>query len=252
MKYLIILLASLALVCTPLGNQRLHAQPDVGDTAGDVLEVATESAQTIGAAATVAVIVSVIVLVIVVGGAIGLVVFIWKGGLKPLFGLIDKANQKADAADKRADDEREAREASEKRLTEYRERQAAAELVKADALERQVAASEKLAERMSKIETSEQAKQGRDDAVQQVNKHTDDTVEPIVKAVDNILKLLTDDKAVRDKRDGDFDKKLDEAIRELRQLKNAVMKGDTGELNPDAVPTEDPSSKSPAPPTPES
>jgi len=106
---------------------------------------------------------------------------------------------------------------------------------------------ERLSANMNEFSTRKDDKERTDGAVEKINRHTDETAEPIVKAVDNILKLLTDDKAARDKRDGDFDQKLDEAIRELRQLKNAVLKGDTGPLDPAKVPA-DPAAGADTPP----
>ena len=99
---------------------------------------------------------------------------------------------------------------------------------------------ERLSAQQSEFSTRKEDDHRTDGAVDLINQHTDEKTEPLVEAVDNILKLLTADKATRDKRDGNFDQKLDEAIRELRQLKTAVMKGGTGELDPALVPDTDP------------
>lgn len=229
MKLLLILACSLLLCAAPIS-----AQPDIGDTAGDVLEAATESAQSLGVAAFVAVVVAVIVLVIVIGSIIAVLIFAYKGGFRPVYDLVVQAN-------KRADEEREAREASEKKLTEYRERQAQAAVVQAEAAERQAAASERLAERMAKTETTEEAQAGRKGAVQQINQHTDEahaeTQRAVQRMLDRAIEQLGSVQAKNEQRAGEEHGTADLTIPQVQatliEAKEHVKKlGDTGELSP--------------------
>lgn len=169
-SYALILLCSVLLTTTPLQAQ--PTPPDVADTTAEVLEVATESAETIGVAAFVSIVVSLAVLVIVVGFVSGLLIFVYKGGLKPVYELVDKANKRADA-------ERQERLDTELALTEYRERQARAALVQTEAAERQATASERLAETMTKIETREEAQKERRTAVEAIQTTITESVEPV-------------------------------------------------------------------------
>lgn len=120
----------------------------------------------------------------------------------------------------------------------------------ADAAERERQAGElrlRLAESLERItanmndySTRKEDATRTDGAVEAINRHTDDAVDPLAKKADDIIKLLSDAADEREKRENARDAKLDEAIREMRELKNAVLKGDTGELNPAKVPVEPP------------
>lgn len=240
MRLLCLLTLFAALLLLPvLAVAPIRAQPtppDVVENAAQVLEVATEGAQSLGVAAFVAVVVSLVVLVIVVGGVVLVALFVWKGGLRPIWDLVDKAN-------KRADEERDAREVSEKKLTEYRERQATAELTKAQAAERQAAASERLTDHMAKLETGDEAKAERKSAVKAVNEHTDVALKPIAAQLGQIIEKLTSNEQSLAARDEALNSTVAAATLELVEVKKAVERiTDTGELSPDAVPDTPPES----------
>lgn len=209
MKALVILVFSLVLICSPVAAQPVTPAPDPpASSEWRILQELVQAVQGISASDNSTENSSAIL--IAVGFAlliIAVLVFFWKVA-PPLL------KQLADAGER------------ERQNNELRVRWA-------ESLER-------LSANMNEFSTRTDDKTRTDSAVEQVNKHTDAAEAPIVKAVDNILKLLTDDKAARDQRDNGFDKKLDEAIRELRQLKTAVMKGDTGPLDETKVPATDP------------
>ena len=149
MKYLIILLASLALVCTPL-----QAQPDVGDTAGDVADAVSRVGGTSNA-------IQMLFMVL-------LLVVAWRG-LKPLI-----------------DSSRSSQEALLKRI----EREDAVETQRELVRQSTAASLEKAADILSKLETAEQASQGRVSAVTELKEHVTAELQPVAQDMGQMRQTL--------------------------------------------------------------
>lgn len=99
--------------------------------------------------------------------------------------------------------------------------------------------NERTVNTLTTLETKAEAQDGRKSAVQAIIEHTDGALKPIAEQIDSVIQLLTTDRREHAERanglDGRVDKldgKVDEAIRELRQLKTAILKGDTDKLPP--------------------
>lgn len=208
-----IALASLLLLAvTPVYAQPTTPQP----TTGTVISEVAGATQTLG----ILTVVILFVLAVLAGIVVFFVVVAWRLGI-PLVGAIQKATE---AAQKATD----ARDELQDKLFERLESGDRERAVTADINRGTVKA-------LGDMETKTEAKQGRDGAVDSINKHTDEALKPIAKDIERIIKKLDDDQDARTKRETARDEKVDEAIKELRQLKEAILKG-TGELDPRKVP----------------
>ncbi len=178
-------------------------------------------------------------LVFFVGGLL----FVWRGGLKPIHDTIESDRKRAAKAE---DDEERLRirsEANETLQNEIRQKMADALLKTAEAQERMA----------NNTETKAEAGLRTEAAVGQINTHTDaahEATRDLIKAfegrLDTALARLDDAYASIDKRLGSVDDtiriNLNEVRSELTTIKQDVahVKGDTDKLNPAKVPQEPP------------
>lgn len=202
------------------------ATPNAPNIPSSVVRDVAEATQTLG--------VMTVVILVALAVLVGIVVFFIIGALRvsaPLLTTIQKLIASRDDLQRETDEK-------ERRQDEYRAQTAQSMKLAAEAQERTVNV-------LLNLETRKEAQDGRKTAVETITEHTDGALKPLAEQIDGIIKLLVADQQEQARRANALDGKVDEAIRELRQLKTAILKGDTNPLDPSKVPDTDPATPAP-------
>lgn len=165
----------------PVYAQTATPSAPSGDAVARAADALTDSVERIGINAFVPAVVSLIALVIV----LVLLLVVYRYGAKP---FLD--NTQAERVARQ--EERQERLEAQRELSALRERQAAAEERRIAAQERQAELEEKMVARLKELEPADEAKQGRKDAVTEIDTHIDGAIKPVKEAAEKMVTTISE------------------------------------------------------------
>lgn len=182
-------------------------------------------------------------------------IFIWRGGLKPLFDTVNAERKRASNAEKSETQMRTLKDNSERKAEEYRAQTAQSMKDAAGFMKVTAETQERMLTMLNGIESGQQAQTRTDLAIKTINEHTDaaltdtkDKLEAAASHIEAAAQTIGDvvTKDGLDKELKPIHDKLDIIVGEIREVRK---KGDTAPLDPANARDTDPAlNAAPAPP----